>query len=465
MATTAPSWASPQTGGAIKRSQYLSEAIRSMKDQSKDAYSTASGTNMNILADAILGFSRNDADAKADAAVAADKTRLSDAIRGQFPDQRGLEQQELASSDAFDLTPGANEQRKAQGGIGNLASLIFEASGDPTAAIQTGMGQQRQAIEDKRYGEEQKYSRGRDARGDFVADRTYQFGVDRADKGDEQWDKTFTQADQQFAKTMGLSQAQLAELKRHNIATEGLTAAEIQAKLIEAASKTETKQTPMQTAVDKNWADDLVDWQTNGAPGFVRQMSQLDEAIGRLKGPEELSGPGTTMLPGPMRDWFGQAGKEVQQQVQEVVQTSLRQVLGAQFTQKEGEGIMARTFDPTLEEGVNAQRAERLMAQMKIAAEQKNKALDYFNANGTMNGYQGHIPTVADFNAAIMAAPIGQAKNLDGSKMTPESAAKLKSFFETNGFGMTGTPEFMAQVDALLSEDAKPDLVAKWGKR
>lgn len=186
-----PAYASPQTSGAVRRSQYLADAIRQMHEQPKDVFNTATGTNLNILSNAILGFSQNDADAKADAALAADKTRVADLIRSSFPDQRGLEAQQLNSGQTFDLTPGANEQRKQQGGIGNLASMIFETTGDPAAALNAGLGQQRQAIEDERYKDEQQYARGRDARGDFVADRGFNYQQDRDQVGDSQWGQQF----------------------------------------------------------------------------------------------------------------------------------------------------------------------------------------------------------------------------------------------------------------------------------
>lgn len=185
-----------------------------------------------------------------------------------------------------------------------------------------------------------------------------------------------------------------------------------QFEVISGANQT-PKPTPMQVAFDKNYASELVDWQTQGSVNFQKNAAQIRSAIAILDGgKEDISGP-MSMIPG--RSIWGARGKEVQQQVEEVVQTSLKQILGGSFTQKEGEGILARTFDPTQEEAVNSARAKRLLAQMELGAQQKNDALNYYNENGTMAGYQGHIPTKEDFENAV-------------SSMTPEKILGAKKF-------------------------------------
>jgi hypothetical protein len=168
------------------------------------------------------------------------------------------------------------------------------------------------------------------------------------------------------------------------------------------------KMTPMQEAVDKNWAGTLVEWADGGSSDFVKQMSQLDYAIGEMEkavanpGSVELSGPGNNLFPGGLgRAQFGQHGLKVQQAVEEVAQRNLRAVLGPAFTAKEGEGLIARAYDPSMEEGENLKRVRRLYTQMNIAAQQKTDAMNYYNEHGSMMGYQGHIPTLADFEAAL----------------------------------------------------------------
>lgn len=149
MATPAPSWVSPATSGQIRRSQYLSDAIRQMQgSRTPDSYRTNTATIANTLADAIMGYAQNNANDKADAALKADQIRVSDLIRDQFPGQanpeaqRELETQQLGSNAAFDLTPKAFDARAQQTATPSLASLLFEATGDPVAAISAGVEQQ-----------------------------------------------------------------------------------------------------------------------------------------------------------------------------------------------------------------------------------------------------------------------------------------------------------------------------------
>lgn len=164
------------------------------------------------------------------------------------------------------------------------------------------------------------------------------------------------------------------------------------------------KLTPMQQAVDKNWADDLVSWETNGRADFVNNMALLNGAIGKINEGKELSGSGSNFLGGWGRDVWGAEGWAVQKDIEQVVQRNLKAVLGAQFTQSEGDRLIQRAYDPTAEESVNLRRLQMLQRQMEIAAEQRSRASEYFNKNGTMVGFQGAMPTVQDFENAIDSA-------------------------------------------------------------
>lgn len=221
MTPVAPQWASPGTSSQIRRSQYLSDALKQMQaSRTPDSYRTGTATLANTLSDAVLGYARNNAEEKADAAIAADKTKLSDAIRGMFPDP-------AASGGAMDLTPGAVGQtadtlqttaKNPQ--YAQLADLIFQSTGDPTAAINAGFGRQRQDVEDQRYKDERAYSRGRDQRGDYVQDRGFNYQVGRDATTDNQWQQGFDRGGEQFAITSGMTQQQIDEAKRHNRASE-----------------------------------------------------------------------------------------------------------------------------------------------------------------------------------------------------------------------------------------------------
>lgn len=81
---------------------------------------------------------------------------------------------------------------------------------------------------------------------------------------------------------------------------------------------------------------------------------------------------------------------QIQEAVAEVAQGNLRQVLGGQFAQKEGEQLIRRAYNPRLPEEMNLERLDRLINQIENAAGAKVAAGQYFeNTGGTLKGYRG----------------------------------------------------------------------------
>lgn len=128
--------------------------------------------------------------------------------------------------------------------------------------------------------------------------------------------------------------------------------------------------TVMQEAVDKEWAPILVEWQRLGSSDSLKQLSQLDAVAKALESGENLTGPMLGALPPGLRVFLNPNSVNSQQQVEEVVQRNLRAVLGAQFTQKEGDRLIARAYNPQLDESVNKLRLARLIGQMSLSAQQ-----------------------------------------------------------------------------------------------
>jgi hypothetical protein len=89
------------------------------------------------------------------------------------------------------------------------------------------------------------------------------------------------------------------------------------------------------------------------------------------------------------------------EQVQEVVQRNLRVVLGAQFTAKEGDALISRAYNPALKPEQNAARLRKLFEQMSVAAGQKQAMAEYYETNGTLQGYKGKQPNINDFYKAL----------------------------------------------------------------
>jgi len=153
--------------------------------------------------------------------------------------------------------------------------------------------------------------------------------------------------------------------------------------------------TPLETEIDKKAADDLVQFTIGGGFSDVQKsLSQLNVAKESLKQTPE--GRITGKLVGIQDDtgvlkYTNPNALNTKEQVQEIAQRNLRLILGAAFTQKEGDQLIARVYNPALPQNVNAQRLELLENQLLSAAKTKQEAVEYYNANGTLKGFKGKL--------------------------------------------------------------------------
>lgn len=168
-------------------------------------------------------------------------------------------------------------------------------------------------------------------------------------------------------------------------------------------SKAANKPSYGQIAADKKFGGEVADWYANGGESdYQKQISQLSSVHSRLTDKnKETSGFFTGRTPDWVNSWWNQGAIDSREQVAEVVQRNLKNILGAQFTQKEGDNLISRAYNPTLDEATNARRVNALMTQMEQAHKVKAAAIKYFEQNGTLEGFNAPMPTIADFNNAL----------------------------------------------------------------
>ena len=104
---------------------------------------------------------------------------------------------------------------------------------------------------------------------------------------------------------------------------------------------------------------------------------------------DDLTGGGVGNTPMWLRRNFHQASADTQQKVEDVVQQSLKAILGAQFTEKEAARLIERAYDPLLDESINRERVGRLYKALKKGIQSKKRAGVYFENHGTMAGFKG----------------------------------------------------------------------------
>jgi hypothetical protein len=169
---------------------------------------------------------------------------------------------------------------------------------------------------------------------------------------------------------------------------------EFQLKLMEIDAKNQKISnilTPGQKKADEAFGKDYVEFRANGGYADVdKQLTQLDGVLKDLEsGKKNLTGPVLGSMPDAITAVTNPEAVSARQRVEEVIQRSLRTTLGAQFTQKEGEALIARAYNPRLGEAENASRLRSLIKQIKTMAQQKQSASDYFEKNGTIAGFKG----------------------------------------------------------------------------
>jgi len=152
-------------------------------------------------------------------------------------------------------------------------------------------------------------------------------------------------------------------------------------------------------ALDEAFAKDYANFAQGGAADSAKQLAQLQDVTKALKTPgANITGPLQGNLPIAVRNVTNPQSVAMQERVEEVVQRSLRAILGAQFTENEGQRLIARAYNPRLSESENAIRVGRLYTQLNQAFQQKKDAARYFERHGTLDGWRGKLPSISDFD-------------------------------------------------------------------
>lgn len=123
--------------------------------------------------------------------------------------------------------------------------------------------------------------------------------------------------------------------------------------------------------------------------GVVAQL----QAIVDGESDENLSGLRVGVLSElrPAMSVVNSAALQALETVEEVVQRNLRIILGAQFTEKEGNRLIARAYNPYLSEQQNLVRLKRLDESMKGQLDRKLAAIDHFQKTGSLRGFDAEV--------------------------------------------------------------------------
>jgi hypothetical protein len=172
--------------------------------------------------------------------------------------------------------------------------------------------------------------------------------------------------------------------------------------------------TPAQKVADMKFGADYNNFVAGGGISTVKtQLDNLDKAIAILEKNPNSTGKavGLADKTGTL-SYVSPKAAEAKDLVGGVVQSNLRAVLGGQFAQKEGEQLLARAYNPAQPVTDNLGRLKTLRTQIQIAGDAKMQAVQYFEINGSLKGFQGsaYSGTASDIASDTNKDPLGLRK-------------------------------------------------------
>ena len=154
--------------------------------------------------------------------------------------------------------------------------------------------------------------------------------------------------------------------------------------------------TEFQKSMDAQAGKDTAEYiGRGGSAQTARNIKQLTDVEGILQNAiesgEGITGPISGLLSdipiiGPK---FAEKTIKVDEMVKQVVQSDLRTILGGQFAQKEGEGVLLRAINKNLSEEENLRRVQLLISTMTEASKAKEAQAKHVMRFGTLQNYEG----------------------------------------------------------------------------
>ena len=221
-------------------------------------------------------------------------------------------------------------------------------------------------------------------------------------------------------------------------------------------------QLPGIKSLDQRMAGEYTTWIAGGQADIQQQQVALVDVLRTLEESDTISGPWVGIIPRSLRDLVLPEASNVQDVVEGVTQRSLKAILGGQFGEREGMLLLARAYNPRLEEEVNRPRVFRLLQTIATAAQEKERAFQWFEDYGTMAGYDGKTEwSLADF----IPPPIMQrVRMVPGDDSTIISVPDHWTREEVQHFYETGEEPFDPLMEWIEQNEAGRQEFKKGGK-
>ena len=186
------------------------------------------------------------------------------------------------------------------------------------------------------------------------------------------------------------------------------------------AAKGGLKLTPLEEKRDKEFGKTFQEFSDKGGYANVAGNLDLLRNISTRLGTKEGDDLVNTVQPKMLRDLFNPESAAAQEDVETVVQQSLKQILGGQFSEKEAKQLIERAYNPRLPAATNKAKLDSLIKKIEAGAKAKQSSIDYASKHGTLKGFKGKSSfSLNDFEPD---APKGSS----GKSRLEELRAKMK---------------------------------------
>lgn len=135
----------------------------------------------------------------------------------------------------------------------------------------------------------------------------------------------------------------------------------------------------------KKWSEFMAEGGKAGAEFRLNKLEKLKDRFQETPFPPRVSG----LLPEKAQKVMSPDVQSLKNEVQSVVQESLRPILGGQFAASEAQQVLDRAFDPLMDKKENFRRLENEIQKIRAKVEAETAAAEYYGEKGTLKGFTG----------------------------------------------------------------------------
>ena len=173
--------------------------------------------------------------------------------------------------------------------------------------------------------------------------------------------------------------------------------------------------TPFQRKTSEDLATPMNKWRMSGKEQAEGNLEQYKKQIAGLKSREITTrgfvdyAPSFLGIQDTTRALFAPLKQQAVDRMNQIVFQGLRETLGAQFTQREAERLVAASYNPKLPEEQNIERIQASADILERTIQAKNDLMAHMDAGGNIGNYKGPTPKSV-FESGVRDMEMNKAK-------------------------------------------------------